>query len=85
MITSADGGDHARGTPISPAGQLIDVARARTMLGTAIEFGAHKGTHPDLTEVESAPVLDEVLGSKTESRARARRARDRVPHIPTVK
>jgi glycosyltransferase involved in cell wall biosynthesis len=43
---------------------LLDLERARTMLGARVDFGAHTRTHPDLTALEPAAAEDEIAGSK---------------------
>ena len=45
---------------------LLDLARARQMLGGPIEFGAHTRTHRDLTTLDNQSVREEVQHSKLE-------------------
>jgi glycosyltransferase involved in cell wall biosynthesis/peptidoglycan/xylan/chitin deacetylase (PgdA/CDA1 family) len=65
LITSADG--HPGGSDPSLAGRpVLDLMRARDLVGSGMRFGAHTRTHPDLTVLDPRAVDAEVGGSKNE-------------------
>jgi peptidoglycan/xylan/chitin deacetylase (PgdA/CDA1 family) len=64
LITGTDGRDRDKTDPALAGRPLIDLARARSMLGGAIEFGAHTRTHPDLTVLGPGAAEGEVTGSR---------------------
>ncbi len=66
LISSADGSNAGAAEPPLIGRPVLDIERARGMLGGRIRFGAHTRTHPDLTALEVAAVDGEVRGSREE-------------------
>lgn len=66
LISSANGRNEGASAASLVGRPVLDLNRAREMLGGGLEFGAHSRTHPDLTTLEPGAVEAEVRGSKEE-------------------
>jgi peptidoglycan/xylan/chitin deacetylase (PgdA/CDA1 family)/GT2 family glycosyltransferase len=66
LISAAEGRNEGAAEPSLRGRPVLDLSRARQLLGGEIRFGAHTRTHPDLTTLEQAAVDAEVRGSREE-------------------